>query len=746
MLTNFYPIEVYTPEFDLRSFEYSEDILRSLRDTHNATHSFFRIGNQILCSWMKGDDIDGGQVQHFKEHESPDIVAALIRHLFFRSFIRNVPDLTPLDFYPLRVISRKPEHDAIRDMLPEELKDVVSFKRLNEIQTRRIEVGDDYKFGLLINIRRRWQVSRNLASLQQEGYNLEGCAVVHSEPLPGLEKILAPSEYALGRVLAVDQSQAVVVTTEGRKTIPLEELFLRRSRREIKDYLEFRIGQAHTERILSKVYEMGALAADAKEFHDEIQTLANYFSSWDFRTEGGFAFSVTDNACIPSKSLRVQTPEFIFDIGPGAASARVLSGLIKYGPYDSNRFTPKNPHILVVCRKSYRAGFSRAMGSLRVGIPSSRFFKQGMKDLYRLHDMVFTFAEADDRSADSFIKSIHNAISSGQNRDFHLAVVEGSDDEPESPSENPYYRAKATLMGAGVPVQSLQAQRTRLPDRDLAYILGPLSLQMYAKMGGTPWVLPSSQDVDREIVVGISNIIQRESEFAGGRQFRVVGLTTFFSSDGTFLMANHCQEVPYNEYFNELLSGLENSITNLSQDYAWREQDSVRIVFHIFKPIRETEAEVVKVLIKRFPQFDIRFAFVTIATTHPFLLFDNSQQQNRRGKGYYVPHRGTNQVLSETECLLQTLGKGEIRQDRHGFSHPALVRIHPASTFLDLHHITQQVLNFTHLSWRSFGPTHLPATLLYAELIARMLSRLRGLPEWNPQVVNTILKRKKWFL
>lgn len=746
MLTNFYPIEIQTQEFELRSFEYSEDLLRSLRDAHNATHSFFRNGDQILCSWMKGDDIDGGRVQRFKENEAPNITASLIRHLFFRSFIRNVPDLIPLSFYPLRIISRKPEHDVIRNMLPYELKDVVSLKRLNEIQTRRIKVGDDYKFGLLINIRRRWQVSQSLASLLKEGFNLEGCAVVHSEPLPGLENILAPNEYALGRVISVDQSQAVVKTVKGERAMPLEELFLRRSRRDIRDYLEFKIGHTDTERLFTKVYEMGALGANAKEFHDEIQTLANYFCNWEFRTENGFAFSVTDNSCIPDKCLRIQTPEFIFDIGPGAASNRVLSGLVKYGPYDSNRFTPKSPHILVLCTRSCRAGFSRAMGSLRDGIPSSKFFKQGMRDLYRLHDMIFTFAEADDRSPDAFIASIHNAISLVQNKDFHLAVVEGSDDEPEYPIDNPYYRVKATLMGAGIPVQGLQARRTRIPDRDLAYILGPLSLQMYAKMGGTPWVLPSSQDVDREIVVGISNIIQRESEFAGGRHFQVVGLTTFFSSDGTFLMANRCQEVPYNEYFNELLSGLENSITNLSQDYAWREQDSVRIVFHIFKPIRETEAEVVKELIKRFPQFDIRFAFVTIAINHPFLLFDNSQQQNRRAKGYYVPHRGTNQVLIETECLLQTLGKSEIKLGRHGFSNPTLVRIHPASTFLDLHHITQQVLNFTHLSWRSFGPTHLPATLLYAELIARMLSKLRGLPEWNPQVVNTILKRKKWFL
>ena len=114
-----------------------------------------------------------------------------------------------------------------------------------------------------------------------------------------------------------------------------------------------------------------------------------------------------------------------------------------------------------------------------------------------------------------------------------MAIVEG--DELFATSDiaaNPYYRAKGLLMSAGIPVQALQAHRTRLKSNALANVLGNLALQIYAKLGGTPWTLESSVDVDHEIVVGIGHYIERSSEYAGATTRRVVGLTTFFSSEG----------------------------------------------------------------------------------------------------------------------------------------------------------------------------------------------------------------------
>jgi hypothetical protein len=77
---------------------------------------------------------------------------------------------------------------------------------------------------------------------------------------------------------------------------------------------------------------------------------------------------------------------------------------------------------------------------------------------------------------------------------------------------------------------------------------------------------------------------------------------------------------------------------------------------------------------------------------------------------------------------------------------PLLTRLHPASDFRDLTYLTEQVLKFTSLSWRSTLPVHQPVTIYYSELIATLLARFRVLPDWSPAMLNTKLRASRWFL
>jgi hypothetical protein len=210
-------------------------------------------------------------------------------------------------------------------------------------------------------------------------------------------------------------------------------------------------------------------------------------------------------------------------------------------------------------------------------------------------------------------------------------------------------------------------------------------------------------------------------------------------------MSHACQAVPYADYFDELLGALESRLTDLAKEYGWRDGSTVRVVFHIFKPLKQTEADVVAGLIEKFPNYKIRYAFVTIATAHPYILFDDNPTQ-RTGRGYYVPERMSNFILDDLACLIQLRGRNEIKSDIHAFSRPALMRVHPGSTFRDLHYLAQQVADFSFVSWRSFLPYHLPVTILYSNLIAEMLDKLRRVKGWNPLAPNTTLRRRKWFL
>jgi hypothetical protein len=305
---------------------------------------------------MEGPDLTTGDVTTVQRDSSPGVVVSIVRHLLFRTFIRQLPGLKPVDFYPLRFVSRKLEHDAVRGYLPDELKGIVTFRRLNELQARTISPGGRSEIGILINITRRWDLALTVRELTARGFDIIGRSVVRAEPFPGLEDILTPAETAVGVALSAG-TDVVVDTPEGEQAIPASELYLRKSGGDIRAYLEFRLGPKRAEEIFYEIFHTDALGANAGFFLEEIKDIADYLGQWSFRTPGGFQFKIAKEPRRADVAFKLQPTTFRFDISPGAAGPRPFAGLAKFGPYDSKRFTPKTPHILVVCRPESRAGF-----------------------------------------------------------------------------------------------------------------------------------------------------------------------------------------------------------------------------------------------------------------------------------------------------------------------------------------------------------------------------------------------------
>lgn len=300
-------------------------------------------------------------------------------------------------------------------------------------------------------------------------------------------------------------------------------------------------------------------------------------------------------------------------------------------------------------------------------------------------------------------------------------------------------------MSYGIPTQGVKGEHLRSSSDSLQWTLGPMALQMYAKVGGTPWRLPASQSVDREILIGIGSALERPNLWAGAEQSRIVGITTFFLGDGSYVLGERLRSVPYSEYFGELLQALKISIETLAKDYAWREGDSVRIVFHIFKPIKNVEADVVARLIDDFPQFKILFAFVTISTEHPWMMFRDFRRVNGQPE-VTLCERGDNLVFDEHHFLLQVRGDKDRPNKWQRPPFPVSIKLHEKSTYKDLKYIMQQIHDFTFLSWRGFFPAEIPVTVFYSSLIASESAKLSKVPGWNAGFIDKHFRRKQWFL
>lgn len=763
MQLNYFPIQFDFSDYQVITELYSDERLQELRQAHNTSYSFFRDGNLIVISNKEDDESQlSGNVEKRSVFDDPRVTASMVKHIFFRTFKDRFQGFIPVDFYPFRFYSRQEKDDLILSFLPDKLKHKIAFKKLIEVQLRETNINDTKGFAFVINIRRNWVFNISCQELHQEGFDLTGFEVLHTETLPGLDNVLAPNEDFVGIIQSISEDKAIVITNDGEKSYPLNELLIRKTKGNIQAYLNFATGVQKCDEILAAVNKERIKKQDPVNQFTEISTIAKHLFSDSgnpilFQNKDGFCFKVGTAPLQVHNSMNLQTPTFIYDhAGTKKNNINADMGLSNFGPYDSISFDIKSPRILSICHRSKRGDFTKFLSHLKDGLPDSKYYKKGLLKKYELQEVNYIIQEIADYRLDDYL----GLISSYDDEKPHLAIIEIPDRfKTLSDRDNPYYKIKAKLLSLEIPVQFV---RSTTISSYSEYILNPLALQIYAKLGGTPWVLPAQKSVDREIVIGIGHSWLRSNSFKGAESSRVVGITTFMSSDGQYLLGDKVKDVPYESYFEELLKSLKSSISRLSEEYAWQKGDTVRLIFHIFKPIKNVEFDVISQLVKDISQFSIKFAFVTISKSHPSILFDTNQQGEKKyGSnqviGQYIPQRGSNIFIDDETSLVQMLGARELKTAKHGMSTPIQIKLRTPQgnhddpelkdlMFYDLNYITQQIYSFTYLSWRSFLPREEPATMLYSNLISRLLGKMRSIPEWDADKLNYTLKRKKWFL
>lgn len=763
MQLNYFPIQFDFSDYQVITETYSDERLQELRQAYNVSYSFFKDRNLIVIS-NKDDEENQltGKVEERSVFDDCKVTASLVKHIFFRTFKDRFQGFIPVDFYPFRFYSRQEKDDLILNFLPEKLKHKIAFKKLIEVQLRETNVNDKKGFAFVVNIRRNWVFNISCQELHVEGFDLSGFEVLHTETLPGLDNVLAPNEDFIGTIQAIKGDKAIVTTNEGEKSYPLNELLIRKTKNNIQSYLNFATGKQKCDQILAAVNQERIKKQNTVNQFTEISTIAKHLFSEGgnpilFQNKDGFCYKVDTNPMQVQNSINLQTPTFIYDhAGTKKNNINADMGLMNFGPYDSINFDTKSPIVLSICHRSKRGDFTKFLSHLKEGLADSRYFQKGLLKKYELQDVNYIIQEISDYNLEDY----QSVISNYDNEKPHLAIIEIPDKFKTLPdSINPYYRVKAKLLSLEIPVQFV---RTTTISNYSEYILNPLALQIYAKLGGTPWVLPAQRSVDREIVIGIGHSWMRSNMYRGADSSRVVGITTFMSSDGQYLLGDKVKDVHYESYFSELLKSLKSSISRLSEEYAWQEDDTVRLIFHIFKPIKDVEFKVISQLVKDISQFKIKFAFVTISKSHPSILFDiNQQGEKKYGSnqviGKFIPQRGSNIFIDEETSLVQMLGVKELKTAKHGMSTPIQIKIRKPQgnfddpvlkdmMFYDLSYITQQIYSFTYLSWRGFLPREEPATMLYSNLISRLLGKMRNIAEWDADKLNYALKRKKWFL
>jgi hypothetical protein len=453
--------------------------------------------------------------------------------------------------------------------------------------------------------------------------------------------------------------------------------------------------------------------------------------------------------------IETSRPTMLFGASGHDQETQPDVGIQQYGPFQYAHNPINEPMIVVLCDKQARGRMDQFAKLLRDGLDEEGGrFSGGLIGKFRLTKVRFHFAEIGGDTAESYEAAAERALEELPQTPALALVQVRSAHRQRIPSRNPYYVAKSRFMRAGVPVQAVRLE-TIEETRGKAYTLNNLALAAYAKIGGVPWVISTRGVATHELVIGIGCTEIGDSRL--GDRARYVGITTLFQGDGRYLVWETTREATFEHYPEALLESLRKSVRFVRNQNKWEAGDPVRLVFHVYKPLKRVEIETVKTLVtEMLDEYSVEFAFLDVSRHHPFQIFDPSQNgveywspdlHRKAIKGIYAPSRGTAFLLGPRTALLQLVGAHEVKTWEQGIPRPLLLELHQDSDFSDLTYLVRQVFHFSFMSWQSFFPSREPVTILYSRWIANLLGNLRAVPGWDGSALTQMRDRRAmWFL
>lgn len=623
--------------------------------------------------------------------------------------------------------------------------------------------GGKYPLILTVEFRRRQEITPTVAELVVRGFDLSGLDIfqLHDD---------APREW-LGRVQRVEDSKIYLANDQSENVVDGKNQYVESSTETYANLFEQALGREVYEKIRQSEWGIRAEEVCGRGYVNRICNVSNYLQKAG-ELEVGPSIDIRFGKVVPI-SVRGETQsathyppvEYCFSWDRTAIDKYPSSGLDKHGPFDNTVFDTKEPQLLIVCPANARNDTDHFVRRLRDGMAKdgaqggSRFAR-GLVGTYRLTKLGTRFATVDTNAAprqigSRYVEVIKEYLGSQRPPDIVLVVI--PDAYAFLAKGNPYLATKAYLLAQGIPSQEVRLSVVRSSVRSLPYILENIAVALYAKIGGCPWTIRPTLPLTKEVVVGMAH-----AQF-GGRYSplrRFMGITTVFSSDGTYLLAAGSPRCEYDQYPETLANSVRVTLSRLAREQSWDSGDVVRLVFHAPKPLTGREIDALaKIALESLPEgIQFESAFLTIETDHPFKLVAPRSTGKKafveringiRGMalvGECAPSRGLVVDLGESKRLLCVTGPLLMKREGESIPQPLQVRIHKDSTYTDMTALTRQVFHFTGLSWRSMLPVKEPVTLLYPRLIANLLGRFDGHRLWSDDLLDTRLRRSRWFL
>lgn len=426
------------------------------------------------------------------------------------------------------------------------------------------------------------------------------------------------------------------------------------------------------------------------------------------------------------RALRVEElKEPQVEFGRKRSTANIREGITAYGSYKDK---PKDLELVCVVEPGLEQRMRELVDRLRSG--SYRF--KGTERTFATRLRLLQVSTAAGLSVDEECRRLIDAYPEwkGDNELSRLMLVHTPEaDFAIDDVTSPYYRAKRALFEAGIPCQMVDTQTLMNPDyKDLN-----LALNIVAKTGVTPWVLPESIP-DADFFVGLSYTSGRNDN-----NNRIVGFANVFNQYGRWEFYSGGNEaVIYEERANHY----ENLVRSTLSKLELRAHPTV--YFHYSAKFNRREREAIR-RGARAVRPEGRYVFIWINSHHPVKLFDDrAETDGSVARGRYVIG-GSNQIY------LSTTGHNPYRRAM-GTPQALEINVYPDSggddknDRLDHRSVANQILSLTKLNWASTDALcGEPITIKYAKSIAYLTAAFerQGSGKFR---LHEVLERTPWFI
>lgn len=405
------------------------------------------------------------------------------------------------------------------------------------------------------------------------------------------------------------------------------------------------------------------------------------------------------------------------------SGADVRQGITEYGSYGSD---PKDIEIVPLCGAAHSRQMEELINRLRVG-------KYKYKGSERTFSSKLTYNTIINAAPDALEKEIARLLdhhsdwrgNAALSRIFLVHCPESA--APLDDESAPYYKVKRLLLEAGVPCQMVDTPTLQNPDwKDLN-----LSLNLVAKCGQTPWVLPQSIP-DCDFFVGLS-YTQSAREMGS----RIMAFANVFNEYGRWEFYSGGSEVF--------------SFEERTRHYEWLVKDTLSklslseeptICFHYSAKFSFEDRKAI-LCAARSIRPKGTYLFVCINMHHNLRFYDRrAETDGSMARGRYVISGKRQLYLSTTghNPYRRTLGTPKALELTAWVESPRKTDAEP-----DLRIIASQVLSLTKLNWASTDSLCAePITIKYAGDIAYLTAAF--MRQRSMFRLHQVLEKTPWFI